>query len=79
MAEAAMAKFSKLKVKTPIATLPDWLKYIPLPHGDPIGPIDLGPEVAKELTTLRLQHQRAVIDLQSKALDQALAIVKKAR
>ena len=70
---------AKSGAKSSRARLPAQLHFLPHPSGDPIGPVDLGPEIARELTALRLQHQRAVNDLQSKALDQALAILKKPR
>ena len=74
-----MSKKPIAKLNVPTATLPDILKYNPHIHWDPIGPIDLGPEVARQLTAIRLQHQRDVTDLQAKALDQAISVVNRAR
>jgi hypothetical protein len=38
----------------------------------------LGPGVAQELTLIRLQHQKEVLALQSKAIDQAINVINKA-
>ncbi|HTT47225.1 MAG TPA: hypothetical protein VMG39_04385 [Pseudolabrys sp.] len=73
-----MSKKPALKVNVPVATVPDIFKFNPHWYWDPVGPIDLGPQVAQQLTAIRLQHQRDVTDLQAKALDQAIAAVKSA-
>ena len=38
---------------------------------------NLGPDVARELTKLRLEHQKEVLQLQAKALDKAINVVAK--
>ena len=73
-----MRVMSKKPAKVPAAKLPDALRFIPHPQWDPIGPIDLGAAVNRELATIRLQHQQEVTALQSKALEKALAAVKDA-
>lgn len=49
---------------------------------DPIGPWPWfeanNPGAAKEIMLIRLQHQKDVLALQSKAIDQAMSVVSKA-
>ncbi len=51
---------------------------------DPIGPwlsatAEGQAETAKELMLIRLQHQKDTLALQSKAIDQAIGVINKAR
>jgi hypothetical protein len=65
--------------KTPAATLPDILKFNPHIFWDPIPPwVDLDKNLANEITKIRLEHQREVVQLQQRAIDKALNVVAKA-
>jgi hypothetical protein len=53
------------------------LQFNPHIWWDPVPPwVNLKAELQQELTKIRLEHQKEVLDLQSKALDKALTAIK---
>ncbi len=72
-----MVKTPIAKVKVPVATRPDILQFNPHIFWDPIPPwASLDSKVAQQISVIRLEHQREVTALQSKALDKALSVIK---
>ncbi len=69
--------------RRPVPTAPklaNQLQFNPHIFWDPVPPwvsTTLDPRVIKELTTVRLEHQRDVLALQTKALDKALDVIKR--
>jgi hypothetical protein len=65
-----------------MASTPDLgQSFIFNPHiiWDPIGPwLEANPGAANQIMLIRLQHQKDVLALQSKAIDQAMGVVNKA-
>ena len=54
------------------------LQFNPHIWWDPVPPwVALKPELQQELTKIRLEHQKELLNLQSKALDRALTALKK--